>query len=122
MEAHGSVEEEEPAGSPPIRQPLSRERVPLQKSSVCSRSYFMVVMVFFHVYIINVIALLFYVHYNNGSSRKEFPSSTQHQHAGFEQPAAHERFARTMHLPRIEGIRVGYFFAELLKLVVQVVE
>lgn len=107
METHESVEEE-PAGSPPIRQPLSRERVPLQKSSVCSRSYFMVVMVFFHVYIINVIALLFYVHYNNGSSRKEFPSSTQqHKHTGFEQPVAQERLARTMHLPRIEGIRVG---------------
>lgn len=108
MEAHESVEEE-PVGSPPIRPPLSRERVPLQKSSVCSQSYFMVVMVFFHVYIINVIALLFYVHYNNGSSRKDFPSSPQHKHAAFEQPVAQERLARTMHLPRIEGIRVGDF-------------
>ncbi|KAG5274978.1 hypothetical protein AALO_G00142240 [Alosa alosa] len=107
MEAHESVEEE-PEGSPPILRPVSRERVPLQKSSVCSRSYFMVVMVFFHVYIINVIALLFYVHYNNGSSRKEFSSSTQHKHNDFDRPESHEKFARTMHLPRIEGIRVGH--------------
>ncbi|XP_076124824.1 transmembrane prolyl 4-hydroxylase [Alosa pseudoharengus] len=107
MEAHESVEEE-PEGSPPILRPVSRERVPLQKSSVCSRSYFMVVMVFFHVYIINVIALLFYVHYNNGSSRKEFSSSTQHKHNDFDRPESHEKFPRAMHLPRIEGIRVGH--------------
>ncbi|CAB1315241.1 unnamed protein product [Coregonus sp. 'balchen'] len=50
----------------PTLPPMPRERVSLQKSSICSRSYFMVVMVFFHVYIINVIVLLLYVHYNNG--------------------------------------------------------
>lgn len=105
MEAHESVEDE--PGSSPIQPPMSRERAPLQKSSVCSRSYFMVVMIFFHVYIINVIALLFYVHYNNGPSSKEFTSSTQHQHNSFDQPVPHERFPQTMHLPRIEGIRVG---------------
>ncbi|KAL2091245.1 hypothetical protein ACEWY4_013508 [Coilia grayii] len=106
MEVDESVEEE-PVPSP-VQPPMSRDRVPLQKSSVCSRSYFMVVMVFFHVYIINVIALLFYVHYSNGSSRKEFASSTQHQHRSFDRPVSHERFSRTMHLPRIEGIRVGH--------------
>ncbi|KAK6319425.1 hypothetical protein J4Q44_G00106360 [Coregonus suidteri] len=49
----------------PTLPPMPRDRIPLQKSNVCSRSYFMVVMVFFHLYIINVIALLLYVHYNN---------------------------------------------------------
>uniref|UniRef100_A0A672P7E2 Prolyl 4-hydroxylase, transmembrane n=1 Tax=Sinocyclocheilus grahami TaxID=75366 RepID=A0A672P7E2_SINGR len=75
---------------------LESPRVSLQKSSVCSRSYFMVVMVFFHVYIINVIALLLYVHYNNdtGASNPQTPADSG--------------FPRNMHLPRIEGIRVGH--------------
>uniref|UniRef100_A0A3Q2PLY1 Prolyl 4-hydroxylase, transmembrane n=1 Tax=Fundulus heteroclitus TaxID=8078 RepID=A0A3Q2PLY1_FUNHE len=60
------TEDASPPGSPtlPLRPPC--DRLPCHKSSVCSRSYFVVVMVFFHVYIINVIALLFYVHYNSG--------------------------------------------------------
>ncbi|XP_028826254.1 transmembrane prolyl 4-hydroxylase isoform X2 [Denticeps clupeoides] len=87
------------------------ERVPLQKSNVCSRSYFIVVMVFFHVYIINVIALLLYVHYNNGSEA-EFPGSSQ----GFtgsgdthrSVPKGHTRAPTQHFLPRLEGLRVGH--------------
>ncbi|KAG7472286.1 hypothetical protein MATL_G00107340 [Megalops atlanticus] len=91
-------------------------RVHLQKGSVCSRTYFVVVMVFFHVYIINVIALLLYVHYNTGpgeigtssgeptitresSTRRAFPDHDQSPDLG-----SHV----TVHLPRIEGIRVGH--------------
>ncbi len=73
MEPQENVEEDDTAASapsspPPRSLPRQRQRGSLQKSSVCSRSYFMVVMVFFHVYIINVIAILLYVHYNNGSN------------------------------------------------------
>ncbi|KAL0191418.1 hypothetical protein M9458_014116, partial [Cirrhinus mrigala] len=72
--------------------------------SVCSRSYFMVVMVFFHVYIINVIALLLYVHYNNGSNaitaNRDF-TSRDNSH----KTPADSGFPRNMYLPRIEGIR-----------------
>lgn len=69
-------------------------------------------MVFFHVYIINVIALLLYVHYSNGSgdinsdggspiggsplSRSEPP----HNPNLMDRP--------TFSLPRVEGIRVGH--------------
>ncbi|XP_062854207.1 transmembrane prolyl 4-hydroxylase [Trichomycterus rosablanca] len=89
----------------------SRERIPLQKSSVCSRSYFVVVMVFFHVYILNVLALLLYVHYNNSSdvdsSIREISSGNSvRESAG--QPPTDPNFTRDIHLPRIEGIRVGH--------------
>uniref|UniRef100_A0AAY5KVL7 Transmembrane prolyl 4-hydroxylase n=1 Tax=Esox lucius TaxID=8010 RepID=A0AAY5KVL7_ESOLU len=81
---------------------MPRERVPLQKSSVCSRSYFMVVMVFFHVYIINVIALLFYVHYNN-TPGDVLASPSREAQSGSE-----SGFQRDIYLPRLEGIRVGH--------------
>ncbi|XP_057194278.1 transmembrane prolyl 4-hydroxylase [Triplophysa rosa] len=113
MEEENNIEEDD-AASPPVRT-LHRQRVSLQKNSVCSRSYFMVVMVFFHVYIINVIALLLYVHYNNGStpstpnldfSRRD--SSHKVSEASDAQTPADSGFARDMYLPRIEGIRVGH--------------
>uniref|UniRef100_A0A3Q2D2U9 Prolyl 4-hydroxylase, transmembrane a n=1 Tax=Cyprinodon variegatus TaxID=28743 RepID=A0A3Q2D2U9_CYPVA len=56
---------------------------PCKKSNVCSRAYFVVVMVFFHVYILNIIALLLYVHYNND-------------------------YSQSFSLHRLEGIRVGH--------------
>ncbi|KAJ8367016.1 hypothetical protein AAFF_G00333900 [Aldrovandia affinis] len=93
---------------------LPRERVPLQKSSVCSRSYFMVVMVFFHVYIINVIALLLYVHYNNGPgelgpiANPRSGSSNHNQPPASIPPSPDPESRRTLYLPRIEGIRVGH--------------
>ncbi|XP_076870628.1 transmembrane prolyl 4-hydroxylase [Brachyhypopomus gauderio] len=97
----------------PTSPPLLRERIPVQKSNVCSRSYFMVVMVFFHVYIFNVIALLLYVHYNNASnavgSDLDFTGSS---HKIAEQlntePPPDTSFTRNIYLPRIEGIRVGH--------------
>ncbi|XP_043098267.1 transmembrane prolyl 4-hydroxylase [Puntigrus tetrazona] len=120
MEAQDIIEEDDTAASapssssaPPPRA-LPRQRVSLQKSSVCSRSYFMVV-IFFHVYIINVIALLLYVHYNNGSNaitaNRDFTRrDNSHKVTGASdpQPPADSGFPRNMYLPRIEGIRVGH--------------
>lgn len=119
MEPQDNIEEDDTASSasasssslPP--RSLPRQRVSLQKSSVCSRSYFMVVMVFFHVYIINVIALLLYVHYNNGSNtstaNRDFTSRDNSQKVtgpSDPQTSADSGFPRNMYLPRIEGIRV----------------
>ncbi|XP_029549455.1 transmembrane prolyl 4-hydroxylase [Salmo trutta] len=100
----------------PTLPPMPRERVPLQKSSICSRSYFMVVMVFFHVYIINVIVLLLYVHYNNGPgdvlatpNRDEASrGSNHHKPPESHQQPSYSGFQRDMYLPRLEGIRVGH--------------
>ncbi|XP_061074933.1 transmembrane prolyl 4-hydroxylase isoform X2 [Conger conger] len=108
MEPQEDVPEED---KPPTLPTLSRERLPLQKSSVCSRSYFMVVMVFFHVYIINVIALLLYVHYNNGPGVATSTRSESSDHDSHPVPIPlfpDHGSSRTMHLPRIEGIRVGH--------------
>ncbi|XP_036386494.1 transmembrane prolyl 4-hydroxylase [Megalops cyprinoides] len=111
MEAQKCVPEEHVSPTVPTQRP---DRVPLQKSSVCSRSYFMVVMVFFHVYIINVIALLLYVHYNNGPGEPVTTISptdgTNNLHTSPDpnpppfNPGSH----RSLYLPRIEGIRVGH--------------
>ncbi|XP_055768695.1 transmembrane prolyl 4-hydroxylase [Salvelinus fontinalis] len=100
----------------PTLPPMPRERVTLQKSNVCSRSYFMVVMVFFHVYIINVIALLLYVHYNNSPgevlatpNRDEASGgSNHHKPPEFKQQQSDSFFQQDMYLPRLEGIRVGH--------------
>ncbi|XP_040262862.1 transmembrane prolyl 4-hydroxylase [Bufo bufo] len=106
--------DEEPP--PPIRDRLAG----MQKgNSVCSRSYFVVVMVFVHVYILNVIALLLYVYYSNGSqdgadtagapatsSSAAVPSTPAPEHR------AHHRQedggGPYSYLPRLEGIKVGY--------------
>uniref|UniRef100_A0A3Q2VFC8 Prolyl 4-hydroxylase, transmembrane b n=3 Tax=Haplochromini TaxID=319058 RepID=A0A3Q2VFC8_HAPBU len=87
------------------------ERLSCHKSSVCSRSYFVVVMVFFHVYIINVIALLFYVHYNSGqedANRSRDAPSSGHQRPESRRPPSKDELQRDISLPRIEGIRVGH--------------
>ncbi|KAM6979774.1 transmembrane prolyl 4-hydroxylase [Aplochiton taeniatus] len=95
---------------PPIQ---ARERIP--KSGVCSRSYFLVVMVFFHVYIINVIALLLYVHYNNGPvdlvTSSNGPAADDTIHRQLSDTHGHlseSEFLRDPFLQRIEGIRVGH--------------
>lgn len=83
------------------------ERLPCNKSSVCSRSYFVVVMVFFHIYIINVIALLLYVHYNSGqdeaSGRGRDSPGGDHQRPAAGSPSPKPGVS----LARIEGIRVS---------------
>lgn len=92
----------------PLRSPC--DRISTHKSSVCSRSYFVVVMVFFHVYIINVIALLFYVHYSSGqedATRSRDAPSSNHQRPESRRPPSKAEFLRDVSLTRIEGIRVS---------------
>ncbi|KAM4610765.1 transmembrane prolyl 4-hydroxylase-like [Polymixia lowei] len=105
---------------PPYRSHLpGRDRLHIQKSNVCSRAYFVVVMVFFHVYILNVIALLLYVHYNNGpgdivSSDGASSASVSDSGNPLPHPAPPSRdldmdnYRQSFSLPRIEGIRVGH--------------
>lgn len=93
----------------PLRPPCERLSGP--KSSVCSRSYFVVVMVFFHVYIINVIALLFYVHYSSGqedASRSRDAPGSNHPRPESRRPPSKPEFLRDVSLTRVEGIRVGH--------------
>lgn len=99
--------------------PLYRPtRLHVQRSSICSRAYFVVVMVFFHVYILNVIGLLLYVHYNNGpedlingdgtTSASVSDSGTPLPHPAPASKELHveEYNSQSVSLPRIEGIRV----------------
>lgn len=97
---------------PSVRPPC--ERLPCNKSSVCSRSYFVVVMVFFHIYIINVIALLLYVHYSNGQDEasgqgRDAPSSDHQRPASGSQSPKPD-----VSLARIEGIRVSSIVGRLI--------
>lgn len=85
---------------PSVRPPC--DRLPCNKSSVCSRSYFVVVMVFFHIYIINVIALLLYVHYSSGQDE------ASSRGRGHQRPASGSESPKPdVSLTRIEGIRVS---------------
>ncbi|KAI3356924.1 hypothetical protein L3Q82_003565 [Scortum barcoo] len=106
-----------PYNGPPFRPNVTRLHV--QRSSVCSRAYFVVVMVFFHVYILNVIGLLLYVHYNNGpgdltggDGAPSEPAAEGPAPLDRPAPAARELrvedYSQSFSLPRIEGIRVGY--------------
>ncbi|RXM32049.1 Transmembrane prolyl 4-hydroxylase [Acipenser ruthenus] len=110
----GDLSPREPLGSTELSMP--RDRVSLQKSNVCSRSYFVLVMVFVHVYIINVIALLLYVHYNNGpgdssavdgqdSASPSFINSGSHPQP-LPLPVNPDPGPDAMYLPRLEGIKV----------------
>uniref|UniRef100_A0A673KDK9 Transmembrane prolyl 4-hydroxylase-like n=1 Tax=Sinocyclocheilus rhinocerous TaxID=307959 RepID=A0A673KDK9_9TELE len=99
---------------PPPRHPGGRERLHIQKSSVCSRAYFVVVMAFFHIYIINIIALLLYVHYNTGSGEQDIPLENSAS-APRPMPTEHRTPSSanlspelSFQLPRLEGIRVGH--------------
>ncbi|XP_044133795.1 LOW QUALITY PROTEIN: transmembrane prolyl 4-hydroxylase [Bufo gargarizans] len=99
--------DEEPP--PPIRDRLAG----MQKgNSVCSRSYFVVVMVFVHVYILNVIALLLYVYYSNGGQDGADTSGAPAASSSVSSTPAPEHRARHRqedgYLPRLEGIKVGY--------------
>ncbi|XP_076023241.1 transmembrane prolyl 4-hydroxylase-like [Genypterus blacodes] len=105
----------------PYRPPYRPTRLHIQRSNVCSRAYFVVVMVFFHVYILNIIALLMYVHYNNGpgelvSGDGASPVSVGEGGGGSSLPhpappprdVSVEEYTQSLSLPRIEGIRVGH--------------
>uniref|UniRef100_A0A1A7WDV2 Prolyl 4-hydroxylase, transmembrane (Endoplasmic reticulum) n=1 Tax=Iconisemion striatum TaxID=60296 RepID=A0A1A7WDV2_9TELE len=104
----------------PFNVPFRSTRLHIQRSNVCSRAYFVVVMVFFHVYILNVIALLLYVHYNNGpsdlvseeTSNGESSASVSGSRSSLPQTAPSTRELHvedySFSLHRIEGIRVGH--------------
>ncbi|MEQ2208309.1 hypothetical protein XENOCAPTIV_021544, partial [Xenoophorus captivus] len=102
---------------PPYNVPFRSTRLNIQRSNVCSRAYFVVVMVFFHVYILNVIALLLYVHYNNGPGdlvNGDGASSAPviNTDSGLPQPAPSGRelqvedYSQSFSLHRMEGIRI----------------
>ncbi|XP_035511867.1 transmembrane prolyl 4-hydroxylase-like [Morone saxatilis] len=103
----------------PCKPPVRSTRLHVQRSSICSRAYFVVVMVFFHVYILNVIGLLLYVHYNNGpgdlvSGDGATSASSSESGAPLPHPDPASRelhvedYSDSFSLPRIEGIRVGH--------------
>uniref|UniRef100_A0A3Q3WQ22 Fe2OG dioxygenase domain-containing protein n=1 Tax=Mola mola TaxID=94237 RepID=A0A3Q3WQ22_MOLML len=105
--------------SPPFNLPYRPTRLHIQRSSICSRAYFVVVMVFFHVYILNVIGLLLYVHYNNGPEDLVIGEGTSSASVSDSRtPLAHpvpasgdlhvEDYSKSFSLPRMEGIRVGH--------------
>lgn len=113
-------EEYDDSDKPPssLKAPFRSTRLHIQRSNVCSRAYFVVVMVFFHVYILNVIGLLLYVHYNNGpgdlvsgdgdTSASVSESGTPLPHPAPEPRELHmEDYSQSLSLPRIEGIRVS---------------
>ncbi|XP_059799963.1 transmembrane prolyl 4-hydroxylase isoform X2 [Hypanus sabinus] len=88
-----------------------------QKDSVCSRSYFVVVMVFVHVYILNVLALLLYVYYTseNAHSPESGASPTPGQDVSPRQEVSEPERASNLQqdsgfgrLHRLEGIKVGH--------------
>lgn len=118
LEQHGGDCGDEDQPSAP-KATFRSSRMNIQRSSVCSRAYFVVVMVFFHVYILNVIGLLLYVHYNNGPgelvSGDGAPSASVSDRGAalpHPDPAASdlhvEDYSQSVGLPRIEGIRVGH--------------
>ncbi|XP_078470543.1 LOW QUALITY PROTEIN: transmembrane prolyl 4-hydroxylase-like [Lampetra planeri] len=89
---------------------------------VCSRAYFVAVMVFAHVYILNIIVLLMYVHYSGGprgdppephaeGSAPPPPTTGPGGHQGDEQRGSR---LPPFQLPRMEGIKVGHVRASHL--------
>ncbi|XP_048649857.1 transmembrane prolyl 4-hydroxylase isoform X2 [Marmota marmota marmota] len=77
----------------PVR-PLCKPR------GICSRAYFLVLMVFVHLYLGNVLALLLFVHYSNGDESTD---------PGPQRRAQSPRPKSTLGpLTRLEGIKVGY--------------
>lgn len=128
-----------PSFLPPFRPPT---RLHIQRSSICSRAYFVVVMVFFHLYILNVIGLLLYVHYYNvspdvmsgervasvadsGSESPEPPpapppaSSLHPAPAASGEPRVMEQ-SHSFTLHRFEGIRVKHPITGVLRCFQQV--
>ncbi|XP_072552698.1 transmembrane prolyl 4-hydroxylase [Salminus brasiliensis] len=99
--------------SPPPPLLPGRECPRLQRSNVCSRAYFVVVMVFFHLYIINIIALLLYVHYNTGAgevsnSEPNLPDRSPSVTLPPPAPSDPHDSGHHFRLTRLEGIRVGH--------------
>uniref|UniRef100_A0A3P8PAL5 Prolyl 4-hydroxylase alpha subunit domain-containing protein n=1 Tax=Astatotilapia calliptera TaxID=8154 RepID=A0A3P8PAL5_ASTCA len=119
LKEQNEFDDNDEPSSLPFNSPFRSTRLHIQRSNVCSRAYFVVVMVFFHVYILNVIALLLYVHYNNGpgdlvsgdggSSAADSDNGKSLPHPAPSSRELHvEDYSQSFSLPRIEGIRVGH--------------
>lgn len=65
---------------------------------ICSRAYFLVLMVFVHLYLGNVLALLLFVHYSNGDESTD-PGPQRHEQSPQSMPTLGP-------LTRLEGIKV----------------
>ncbi|XP_053152833.1 transmembrane prolyl 4-hydroxylase isoform X2 [Hemicordylus capensis] len=81
---------------------------PIGRRGVCSRPYFVVVMVFAHLYVFNVLGLLLFVHISaddgDPEPGKDFPSPAQDPPALSFAPRDFNSYA----LPRLEAIKVGH--------------
>ncbi|KAK2509611.1 hypothetical protein MC885_002711 [Smutsia gigantea] len=66
---------------------------------ICSRAYFLVLMVFVHLYLGNVLALLLFVHYSNGDKAADPDPAPAPAPASVPVPGP---------LARLEGIKVGH--------------
>lgn len=78
---------------------------PIGRRAVCSRPYFMVLMVFAHLYVFSVLGLLLFVHISaddgDPDPTKDSPSPAQGAPASA--PAGSSAYA----LPRLEGIKAS---------------
>ncbi|XP_039403830.1 transmembrane prolyl 4-hydroxylase [Mauremys reevesii] len=84
------------AEGPPLPGPRGRPR------QICSRPYFVVLMVFAHLYVLNVLGLLLFVHLSAGDGPGPGPGP------GPPPPPPSEPGPRGCALPRREGIKVGH--------------
>ncbi|XP_022353979.1 transmembrane prolyl 4-hydroxylase [Enhydra lutris kenyoni] len=78
----------------------ARVRPLCKPRGICSRAYFLVLMVFVHLYLGNVLALLLFVHYSNGDESSD--PGPQHRAQG---PGPAPTLGP---LARLEGIKVGH--------------
>ncbi|XP_028742690.1 LOW QUALITY PROTEIN: transmembrane prolyl 4-hydroxylase [Peromyscus leucopus] len=90
--------------SVPATRPGDAEEAPVRPlckpRGICSRAYFLVLMVFVHLYLGNVLALLLFVHYSNGDESTD-SRAQRHEQSPQSVPALGP-------LARLEGIKVGY--------------
>ncbi|KAJ6668206.1 hypothetical protein lerEdw1_015583 [Lerista edwardsae] len=78
---------------------------PIGRRAVCSRPYFMVLMVFAHLYVFSVLGLLLFVHISadDGDPDPTQDSASPAQDAPASAPAGSSSYA----LPRLEGIKAS---------------
>ncbi|KAJ7317113.1 hypothetical protein JRQ81_003275 [Phrynocephalus forsythii] len=86
----------------------------LGRRAVCSRPYFVVLMVFAHLYVLNVLGLLLFVHISSDDGGDPEPgqeptSPAQEALAAAAAAASYPPGSSSPHaLPRLEGIKVGH--------------
>ncbi|XP_042311882.1 transmembrane prolyl 4-hydroxylase isoform X3 [Sceloporus undulatus] len=82
---------------------------PIGRRAVCSRPYFVVLMVFAHLYVLNVLGLLLFVHISSddGGGGGETAGPAQDSNPAPPLPLP-QGSSRSLALPRLEGIKVGH--------------